>query len=85
MNKCTTSALLQGAIFISCLKAAEVTAIQFEDGSGYKFNYQLNNSAEWKFIDLSMYSLIRIYYENNDLITAAIDFKAPKERIGKAI
>lgn len=30
-----------------------VSAIQFEDGSGYKFNYQTNGSSHWKFIDLT--------------------------------
>lgn len=30
-----------------------VTAIQFEDGSGYKFNYQLDGTAQWTFINLT--------------------------------
>jgi hypothetical protein len=30
----------------------EVTAIQFEDGSGNKFNYQLDG-GDWQFIDLT--------------------------------
>lgn len=34
--------------------AETVTAIQFEDGSCHKFNYQLDNSPEWKFINLGM-------------------------------
>lgn len=30
-----------------------VTAIQFEDGSGHKFNYQLDGTGQWIFINLS--------------------------------
>lgn len=50
---CNTAKLLEGAVLIAQLMGKEVTAIQFEDGSGYKFNYQLDNSCEWKFIDMS--------------------------------
>jgi len=32
----------------------EITAIQFEDGSGYKFNYQVN-CGPWQFIDLTLF------------------------------
>jgi hypothetical protein len=56
MNKMTTTTLVQAALIISKIVAAEITAIQFEDGSGYKFNYQANN-GNWAFIDLSRYDL----------------------------
>lgn len=49
-----TKRLIMAAIIISDLMGKEVTAIQFEDGSANKFNYQLNCS-EWKFIDLTRY------------------------------
>jgi len=31
-----------------------VTGIQFEDGSGKKFNFQING-GNWQFIDLSLF------------------------------
>lgn len=31
----------------------EVVGIQFEDGSGNKFNYQTNRDNHWRFIDLT--------------------------------
>ena len=33
-------------------KGQTVTAIQFEDGSGYKFNVQING-GKWQFINLN--------------------------------
>lgn len=51
---CNTSKLLEAAVLIAQLKGKEVTAIQYEDGSFKKFNYQLDNSGKWEFIDLSI-------------------------------
>lgn len=31
----------------------EITAIQYEDGSKRKFNYQVSGTNRWKFIDLT--------------------------------
>lgn len=39
----------------------QITAIQYADGSGFKFNYQLDH-GEWQFIDLSeKEEIIEIY------------------------
>lgn len=35
--------------------ANPVSAIQFEDGSGKKFNYQRAFSNQWEYIDLSLF------------------------------
>lgn len=40
----------------------EVTGIEFEDGSGYKFNYHLD-CGKWQFIDFSRVSLRAYYFE----------------------
>ena len=40
-----------GKLF-SRMNVDEITAIQFEDGSGKKFNYQVNG-GKWKFIDMT--------------------------------
>jgi hypothetical protein len=53
MNKMNTLRLLQAAAWIAQASKKEVTAIQFEDGSGYKFNFQLEGSSDWKFLDLT--------------------------------
>lgn len=66
--KITTARLLEAAILISQMKGKEVTAIQFEDGSGNKFNYQLDSSGIWEFIDLSRYNLSSVYYHQLDLL-----------------
>lgn len=39
-------------------KGHKVTGIQFEDGSGYKFNYQVNG-GKWQFINLNTHTLNR--------------------------
>lgn len=31
----------------------DVLAIEFEDGSGKRFNYRLNDSNKWHYIDLT--------------------------------
>ena len=53
-NKCTTTKLIEAILLLNSLygNLGEVTAIQFEDGSGNNFNYQMNGS-EWKFINIS--------------------------------
>jgi hypothetical protein len=55
---CTTARLMQAAIIISHIIKSEVTAIQFEDGSGNKFNYQHSGHAQWDFVDISTISPI---------------------------
>lgn len=35
-----------------------ITAIMFEDGSGTKFNYQLNSGTEWMFIHIDISSRV---------------------------
>lgn len=47
-TKLMTGLLIIGRLFPNQL----ITAIQFEDGSHKKFNYQLNG-GKWQFIDLS--------------------------------
>lgn len=47
--KTTTLRLIEAARWISRYENGEITAIQFEDGSGDKFNYQVNGGS-WKFI-----------------------------------
>lgn len=48
----TANLIIALTIITSTLKK-QVLSIQFEDGSGYKFNYQLNDSNKWHFIDLT--------------------------------
>lgn len=48
----TTTQLIKALRLIAKLEKKEVTAIQFEDGSGYKFNFQVN-CGKWQFIDLT--------------------------------
>jgi hypothetical protein len=59
MNKCLL--LIQAITILQRIEEMEyedstiapsITAIQFEDGSGTRFNYQVNG-GEWKFKDLS--------------------------------
>lgn len=40
-----------GKIEASLIKGSKVTAIQFEDGSGYKFNVQIDG-GKWKYINI---------------------------------
>lgn len=50
MTNCTTERLIYGLTHISVLHSGHaVTAIQFEDGSGAKFNYQLDGNSKWLF------------------------------------
>lgn len=52
-NNCCTANLIAGINFINdnlCAKMESITGIQFEDGSGHKFNYQLNG-GNWQFVD----------------------------------
>lgn len=57
VNKCT-SKNLNGALahLNNEVKALnpdnQITGIDFEDGSGYKFNYRVNN-GKWTFVDLT--------------------------------
>jgi hypothetical protein len=67
--------LLKAAIIIAQLNGMEVTAIQFEDGSGLKFNYQLNNSGQWLFIDFGVVKLNNVYYHQMDIINEVERFK----------
>jgi len=48
-----TLRLIQAAAIIAQITGSNVTAIQFEDGSGCKFNYQLNGSSTWTYTDLT--------------------------------
>ena len=70
----TTIQLLKAAIIIAQLTGKEVTAIQFEDGSGRKFNYQLNG-GEWQFIDFAEQRLVSVYYHQLDLIDEVERFR----------
>ena len=50
---CTTENLLKAKVILQEMnEGKEVTAIQYEDGSGRRFNYQIN-SGKWEYIDLS--------------------------------
>jgi hypothetical protein len=50
---CTTENLLKAITILQEMNAGkEVTAIQYEDGSGRRFNYQIN-SGKWQYIDLT--------------------------------
>jgi hypothetical protein len=44
--------LIQAICILEANGETKVTMIQYEDGSGYKFNYTLNNSIN-KFADLT--------------------------------
>ena len=35
------------------IKGAKITAIQFEDGSGYKFNIQVDG-GKWEFVNMQL-------------------------------
>jgi hypothetical protein len=45
--------LIEVLAYLAQNHAGNITAIQFEDGSGNKFNYQINGNATWQFIDLT--------------------------------
>lgn len=50
---CTTENLLKAIAILQEMNAGkEVTAIQYEDGSGRRFNYQIN-SGKWQYVDLT--------------------------------
>ena len=48
-----TQTLVTAAILIAQMAKKPVTAIEFEDGSGTKFNFKLDGSNKWSFIDLT--------------------------------
>ncbi len=49
---CTTEKLIKAAVKLQQLHPlSEITGIQFEDGSGYKVNYQLDG-GKWFFKNL---------------------------------
>ena len=48
-----TLTLIQAAAIISKLFKVELVSIEFEDGSGRKFNYKTIKSNEQKYIDLT--------------------------------
>lgn len=56
--KTTTERLLQALAILGKIfptqAGEDVTAIQFEDGSGTKFNYQIN-SGKWLYVDLESF------------------------------
>lgn len=52
-----------------------ITAIQFEDGSGTKFNYQLNGGSEWLYKDLTKaFKVLRANDTYFTTIGRAIDY-----------
>lgn len=51
MPKMNSMTLIAAIVCIADLTGKEVTAIQFEDGSGHNFNYQIAGS-NWFFINL---------------------------------
>jgi Tfp pilus assembly protein PilV len=53
MEDKNTTANLILALTILALLGVQVTAIQFEDGSGTKFNVQVIGSNRWEYYDLS--------------------------------
>lgn len=52
MNNMTSANLIL-AITLLGTRGIPVTCIEFEDGSGKRFNYKTVNSNTWQFIDLS--------------------------------
>lgn len=56
----------------------KVTAIQYEDGSGFKFNYQLDYGP-WQFIDLSDCEEIMEAFELLFSISTAKEIKSKQE------
>jgi hypothetical protein len=53
-EKCTTNQLIIALCLLDSVWPADkrITAIQFEDGSGFKFNIQVNG-GEWEFLDMT--------------------------------
>ena len=51
-NKMTTANLIL-AITLLATRGIAVTSIQFEDGSGYKFNFIMAGTNRWQYIDLT--------------------------------
>ena len=47
-----TQTLVTAAIIIAQMAKKPVTAIEFEDGTGTKFNYKISGSNKWSFINL---------------------------------
>ena len=50
--KCTTQQLIKAALTISTVYNREIVSIQFEDGSGYKFNVIFAGDSKSTFIKI---------------------------------
>lgn len=61
MNKMTPKSLV-AAIVVLTQQGKHVTMIQFEDGSGYKFNYT-NGSGDPQFIDMKSDDMTEMVFE----------------------
>lgn len=62
-----TNTLMLAAAEICKQKKETVMAIQFEDGSGHNFNYQLFGSTDWHFINLGAKWHTDVICENEDV------------------
>lgn len=63
-----TQTLIAAIRTIASITGKDISAIQFEDGSGYKFNYQtVDNSSNWQYIDLTTNEDM-IYHHNPPFI-----------------
>jgi len=72
MTKTMTSANLILAITLLSARGISVTSIQFEDGSGYKFNYMPYGTNRWVFVDLK---------KDFDSINARIEYNEMADNI----
>ncbi len=69
MNRITTLRLIEAIQAIQrALPQAIITAIQFEDGSGNSFNYQIAGESKWRYIHWNDI-VERLGYNPDNLVT----------------
>ena len=86
MNKMTPKSLV-AAIVVLTQQGKHVTMIQFEDGSGYKFNYT-DGSGDPQFIDMKsdnmtemVFEAIRDQKEKSEMTTEEIELEILKLKL----
>lgn len=72
MKQTMTSANLILAITLLSARGIAVISIQFEDGSGTKFNYMPYGTNRWVFVDLK---------KDFDSINARVEYNVPDNTI----
>ena len=65
--------LMAAILIISEIKSADITAIQFNDETGYSFKYQILNDETWYEIDLGPK-----YRKKLEMTLRTIAFRVPE-------